>query len=378
MTTLNMYVKICHIRFFTDNIPARNYAGYAPAYGINRDAAQRLRTDIGVSYKTLIPSNWDNAERQWTGADFSTSKDSLRNFVTLVAGMSHEAFRRYLYDSYTRRLVATAFSSFAVLFYDKTYSTNTEQISGMVSFEEEAKTADFSKAQTVLVSGYGFPYGVSYNQLSEAQSFTDQAPNSTPIYMGSGVWMRFIHRIPMVSDKIMIDSNLYNNHWYMYFAGNGSASKGSATGKYVDVKGFVLGEAMLNFSLFPIPSALSIPDVILSRDFGYLNRTLYHDITTFYRDGILTGAREVYDLKRNVKDWKFEKLKMYLHHISFGEYSHASGAIAPPVEVPLVITDMINHQEQRNEEATQERVNRNDPANTERMHSETENRMGDL
>lgn len=291
---------------------------------LDRDVAKRLVDTLSITGKTLVPATWGTGRRTWSPLDVSNSVSNVRNLLEELTGKSIELLRKQLFSDHFRQLLATQFSSFALLYIDPTKANDLFDQTGYPTYESEVAGVSFVPEQALLVQGFAKPYGLAYDELDLLQGplAADDLGNSL-IYMGSGVWLRFLKVIPSISTDLTY-TDYYNGHFYCHCKANG--------GK-ISVSRWVIDDPMLNMVRFPAPTVARVPDSVMTDAFGYINGRVHLDLSTHHEQPSPTPGRESYAIVAHEHQWTSEILRTRLKFITFGPYAATTASALPPSEV---------------------------------------------
>lgn len=282
----------------TDDQVANKYSGFGVKQIIDRDRAAKYRNMIAVQFNSLVPSNWGSGTTTYTFETLRSGHEQVRMLIHTLTNKNFEIAVRELALPHIRKIWATYFSSFALLYVDDAV-VNAFDKSNLTVWKMPA-----------IVEGHGRPYGVSYTNLASRQKPVTKKEEF--IFIAEGIYLRILDQIPVVTDDLSVDKQFYQEHSSMYFAANASNQK---------VTDFVVDDAMLNFSLFPVIENTSVPPLVFTAKYAYLTKALYMNIEMFYRPSSADAAREVTPLGLVTKEWGFERHRYFLEYITFGNYA---------------------------------------------------------
>lgn len=301
----------------TDDQIANKYDGFGVSQIIDRDRAASYRTMLDAQFKSLVPSSWSTGTLVYTAATLKSGKEQVRQLVETLTNKNYEIAIRELALPHIRKIWATYFSSFALLYVDDAVINAFEEVSG------PWKTP-------ALVEGHGRPYGVSYTNLASRQ--TPIKAEDDFIKVANGIYLRMLNKIPVVTDDLSVDKHFYQEHSSMYFAANSINQ---------DVSEFVMDDSMLNFALFPVIENTSVPPLVFTAKHAYLTKGLYLNIEMFYRPTAADSAREVTHIGLTHKEWNFERHRYFLEYITFPNYAEKSVGLDATVEDEVLVKHAI-------------------------------------
>jgi hypothetical protein len=181
-----------------------------------------------------------------------------------------------------------------------------------------------------MVEGYGKPYGTTYGSLEQLQGVLSVKSLLIPI--GNGMYLRFLDKIPIVTDDLRIDkAPFYAQRPVMYFASNSESQI---------VKEWVMGSGLLNFSLVPASMQRSVPEIRFTPKYAFLTQNLFLNMDLYFKPSMADKARETYALSVTTSDWPFDRHQYFLQYKHFGNYSTPAGALAPSDET-VMIADVV-------------------------------------
>lgn len=294
---------------------------------IDYERAKYLRTITSLEWKTLIPWCYTTGMRRFSKNDFVNNPQSTIHLIETLIGRDYETIVRQLSLPHFREMVATYFSSFALLYFSAANSNSKLRVYAAVDDKtptnapgnKSGKKTDIADASTnypqdvVLQKGIGSPYGMSYEGLQELQE--SLTPDSQVIPIGAGCYLRFLDKVPQVAEQLETRPPLFfNQHPFMYFAANGTT---------IGVDYFVISDGLTNFSLFPVPSLRSLPQVKMTPHYVYATNQLVLNLDIHYAPSVPQSARESYPCPLSVHDWKGELTQYHLRWINFGKYGDA-------------------------------------------------------
>lgn len=269
---------------------------------INRDRADQLRELFGIGWKSLMPSNMANGPVLITKAQLKADDHAVRNLIENVTGSHYDIVIRELGVEHLRKMWATYFSSFAILYYNAS--------------EEKASDTNLP----VLVEGWGKPYGKAYSSLASLQG--DSVKLDDLISIGQGGYIRLLTKVPVITDELQYSSDYYMSHPAFFYASNSASVEGFS--------GWVMEESLLHLSMVPVSINSTIPKVILSNKFAYLTNSIYINTDLYFKPDAPSATRENVAIPYEKRNWPFERYSFYLDYINFGAYG--SNTVAEFVE----------------------------------------------
>lgn len=273
--------------------PNKNYNNV-----IDHDRAQELRDILATSWDSLVPSCSAAGSTFITAKSLKHGEGELRHLIEKMGGMTFELAVKEMSLMHRRRMWATFFSSFALL-----YSTN-----------EAKRGGPFDVGDLVLVAGHGYPYGTSYTDLA-----AKQAPESLTaenlIELGEGFYLRVLDAIPIVSDHMEYDRQFYGHHSYTYFAASTAVAK---------VDKFLWGPGLTQLTMTPTPSSSRYFSAKFGTRFVYALRRLLLNFNVYYAPSVPSEAREGFPLNVTTRSWNLERDSFFLTYKTIGHYGSVS------------------------------------------------------
>jgi len=200
-----------------------------------------------------------------------------------------------------------------------------------------------SPDEYTLVVGHGKPYGTTYPILEQRQGLL--TPDTHMLALGNGLYLRFLSKIPIVSDELKIDPTpFYGQKPLLYFASN------SIT---MDVKKWVFDDGLANFSLIPISAKSTVPPVRITPRFAYLTMNLFMNMDLYYKPLSPDKAREILPLGITTSDWPYDRDQYFLEYKHFGPYGRPADS-NPVMEEQELIADSVKKIEAIIKEDTKE------------------------
>lgn len=292
----------------TDDQIANKYEGFGVSQVIDRDRASAYRSMLDAQFNSLVPSSWGTGTLVYTAATLKSGKEQVRQLIETLTNKNFEIATRELALPHIRKIWATYFSSFALLYVDDAVVNSFEAMPG-------------AWKTPALVEGHGRPYGVSYTNLASRQ--TPVTKEEDFVKISNGIYLRILNKIPVVTDDLSVDKQFYQEHSSMYFAANSTNQ---------DVEEFVMDSAMLNFALFPVIENTSVPPLVFTSKHAYLTKGLYLNIEMFYRPTAADPAREVTSIGLVHKEWAFERHRYFLEYITFPNYAERTMGLDATME----------------------------------------------
>lgn len=209
--------------------------------------ASDLRRATGKEWSTLMPAQWLYSDEYFATPHISGSRPLLERMLETLTGMNIELIERTIGNPYSRELFATYLSGFALLYYFP---------AGI------KKEADVNLALSGLISGYGMPYGTSYNTLEAKQP----APKMDDfIAITSVVYMRILNVVPVPTNSLNASTEFMVSHPHYYYSSNSAL---------MTVDRWVIAPGLSNFALAPVPKPNTAAKVLLDKRYAYLNQAL--------------------------------------------------------------------------------------------------------
>lgn len=290
----------------TDLAIAGNYPDFQQLNVRDKDRARELREILNVSWRTLVPSSWAGAEYSYLPDVYTHSYDQMRRLIEDITGSNYEVVIRELTLPHVQKLFATAISSFGLLYWDRNDTTI------MLRHDlPSAKGATVTGAD--LIEGHGNPYGTTYGSLAAIQS--PLTPDTDVLKIGTGLYIRFLDKVPVVTHTLQQDSSFYNQRPVQYFASNSQT---------VPVTRWIMGDALENFTLIPVHSVADVPAIRITPRNAYLTQGLYINFELFYKPAVSEAAREVFPVRIEELPWDADRHQFFLKHMTFGKYSNTA------------------------------------------------------
>jgi hypothetical protein len=298
-------------KMFTANIVTKDYEFREPRQIINFDKVARIRDIVGHDFKTLMPNHMSFADYTYKVDDLSANSEQFRDLIAKLTGRPYQLAMLELQVARVRTLWATSFSAFACMFVDEAVLDVNASVKDVIAKPDEA----------TLVVGMGHPYGTDYIKLNSMQ-FKDGQDDREFFPLIPGVWLKFHHKIPVVQASLVKVSSQFYNHADLMFQSNG---------EFENVRGWNISEGMWNHALVPINLVTSVPPLVFTDTFVYLNNDLYVHAERGYRPSSAAKAREDMRLHITEHSWPYNKVQPYIQYLTLGEYSTAT---EPSEELP--------------------------------------------
>jgi hypothetical protein len=238
----------------------------------------------------------------------------------MMSGINYEVAIRELSLEHLRQIWATFASSFALIYVDANDNDPLHTAVTRISTQKPLVTLK-------LVEGHGRPYGTTYGNLEAIQGVLN--PDTKLVPLGNGIFMRFLTRIPTITDELKIDENpFYAQRPIMYFASNSQST---------EVTEWVFGDGLLNFALVPCSIQQAVPDVRFTPRYAFLTQSLYLNMDLHFKPVQPDKAREVIALGIQTNDWPYDRHQYFLEYRNFGNYSTPTADIKVPEETALIV-----------------------------------------
>lgn len=273
----------------------------------DRHVAKELRNWLGREWRALYPSSLLMGDRVLEPKTLRNSPIDMEQLVEYVTGYHFELVKHSLASTYTREIWATVFSSFGILYTIDKKSPPIKTGSPEIPRGEEAGTG----FPLSLVTGFGMPYGKTYEQLARMQDFKDgEVVQLTPeVYIG------FLKKVPLPSHKLNISSFSLNRQYY-YCSGNGDT---------MDVKRLCFDEGLLHMAMRPISNPPVAEHVFFDSIYAYLNDSLLLQEDIAMRLVNQSEAQFSYALPFTPAEWKLEKLVPMIEFAELPKYANVTG-----------------------------------------------------
>jgi hypothetical protein len=303
------------------------YRSFALGQMVDYDKADELRNIIGEQWKTLVPSTWRSGNREYRPEYFLNNVDNIKALLEDISSLNYEIAIREMSLPHIQKLWATYLSSFATLYINS--HEDQKPLMSRVSPLTITNPANF-----VPIEGHGKPYGTSYAGLEAQQKPIDK--NTSMIPLGGGLFMKFHDKIPVVTDELKADGQIfYAQRPVIYFASNAATEV---------VDSWVMDDGLVNFALVPMNQVFSVPAVRFTPQYAFLNKQLYLNMDVYFSPASPTETRENYDINVVSSPWPYDRHQFFLEYRHFGKYG--SGVNPAESDQPLVIADVVKKVEQ--------------------------------
>lgn len=304
---------------------------FQPVAILHRDAASVLRGLTETQWKGLYPSWLVDGENYYTTSSISNGVDVRERLLEMMTGTHLEMFKRTVGNLFARQMYATFFSSFALLYV---VPAEVEKLMSAEDFKPDSSA--LSALKESLVTGYGNPYGTTYETLALKQG---EFKKEDLVRIAPGCYLRIHKMIPIPVNVPAIEPDFYLQHPQYYYSSNSVLKP---------VTKWLMDDGLLQFGLIPIEegSVSSIPSYITDRRYGYLNDALFAQMDVAYRGPSGTSPLPAVNVKPLVHEWagtRFKNFLTYTRMVTYG--SEAANKISTNAQSEDDITRMIKQSE---------------------------------
>lgn len=287
----------------------------------NVDVADHLRGILKYEWKTLAPANTHLADKIYN-VDYLTAmagrttpsgnpaiNEPLKQLLETLTGMSFELIRISMRNPLNAQIWATYMSSWALV-----YSTPATTVIN-------ASTTNLS-AVVSLVPGYGYPYGVTYQQLESMQGGFDAKQF---IKINDTTYLRMLTKLPARTTDLRVATDtdaFYYDHPYYYFAGDTDPASAEV------VTDWVIHDSMWNFGLCPILGATSKPVAFLDKRYAYTNDSIWLQTNLNYALAGESDADFTFSIPVAERSWSIDRFNKFAEYKTFGSYGKAESSVA--------------------------------------------------
>lgn len=313
------------LRAFTDSDVATRFASFYLPAAVDYDKATELNELLDLKARTLIPDAFGNSIDKYDVEHVDRSQLGVRSFIERLTGRNYDIVLREMTLPFVLKRWATLFSSFALTYQDPSYSDVGHSTSNVVGSTVDknkwpiAATAEDAVnilGNLQLVTGHGSPYGATYEALASLQG-SAVSPSSL-MYIGRGIYLRFLNKVYMPSNELRFDVNFIHMHRTSYFQSNS---------RTLSVDRWVIGEGCLNFALIPIVERRNIPLAAVTPKHVYVNSRILMSVDAFFDPQIADFGREKLPIVVQPASWPFERTAGFLNYFKFGSYLGKSASI---------------------------------------------------
>lgn len=328
--------------------------GYLPELFINRDVAKYLRSAITRDFKSLYPSKLIYGDQVHSPGHYSAAlgevakEEALKRLFETMTGISYPIIKSEIGSEFIKKIYATYLSSFALL-----YVAPTDTMKGLKGKELVAATTKY------LVTGYGFPYGCTYDMLANKQP----APKEEDfIQITPDVCIRFLKNVPKPVEDFKYNPDFVDMQPYYYY---------SCNSEMMEVNEWLMDDGALHFAMAPISTRSTKPFALLDKVYGYLNDRLVQQTSLNYSLTGLANADDNFSIPLSENAWPYDKYKYHLKYIKFSNYSTSTSSAAgvESTDINKLVTEMEVSMQQAKKESTPARIHE---ASTNALHTPVE------
>lgn len=303
----NQYVKKNLIMKVFTSDSVTQYENFNLRQIINQDKRAKLADLFDCTFSSLLPSQYGSSSLRYKTSELATESNALENVIEALTGSRFELAVIQLRVKRLRKLWATVFSSFAIMYVNDSL-INRDIFSPS---DTDDSTVDLLKP----VEGWGMPYGTSYTNLASKQSPLKDLNQLVKLL--PGVYMKIHNTLPVVGSTLAKLNNYYSNESDVYFQANGATE---AVEEWVVTPGF------WNFTLFPNKSTTEVPVILFSDKFAYLNSDVFIHTDRSFEAPSTFKARQSSNVAVNQRNWPWDLAQPGLKYIVFGQYSSFESA----------------------------------------------------
>lgn len=282
----------------TDDQIMNKFGGIDTKMVFDRDKSKTLRDIMSYDWRSLYPAAWNTGTKAYTKESLASNHEEVRVILETLTGRNFDIITRELQVAHLRKIWATYFSSFGLIYIDENAINLKENTSGA------------AVKMPLLVEGYGRPYGLGYVALASKQPKLTKPEDF--IRLANGVYLQMLEKIPVVSDELHFEPSFYQEHPMMIF---------KASDKDISVTHWVIDDGLLHMTMFPVDEISFIPPVQFTSRYAYLTKGLYMNIELYYKPSVPESAREITDLGITKSEWPYERHRYFLEYKNFGPYA---------------------------------------------------------
>lgn len=283
------------------------------AVGYDEDVASKFRAAMMKEWGGYYPADLFQGETILERTQFAKSPLQVEAFLSRISSENYSIIRTNIEFTGVKEPWATNLSSCALLYH------------------KNATNGNFQ-----LISGYGMPYGVTYQELANLQGVV--APEDFIPIPGTSLGLVFLKRIPMPT-HVMDVGTMYLLTPYYYFKGNGN-------GRIVDR--FTTGPGLLHMAMRPVVPITEKPGYLFDKLHVYLNDTLTMQNNRQMSFDASHNPAETFSFPIQIQKWNKEKNAINLEWWSLSPYSSSSahGSVATGETNETLTARLIAEQEQ--------------------------------
>lgn len=259
------------------------------AVGYDEDLAAKFRSSMMKEWGGYFPSDLFQGESILERTQFANSPLQVESFLSRISGENYSIIRTNIEFTGVKEPWATNLSSCALLYYRDPVNDTYH-----------------------LISGYGMPYGQTYQELANLQGALN--PKEFISIPGTALGLVFLKRIPMPT-HVMDVGTMYLLTPYYYFKGNG-------IGRLVDR--FTTGPGLLHMAMRPVIPITEKPGYLFDKLHVYLNDTLAMQNSRQFSFEAEHNPQETFSFPIQLKKWVKEKNAINLEWWALSPYSSVS------------------------------------------------------
>lgn len=274
------------------------------------DAAKNIRKGYAPNWTSLMPGNMMLSDRIFETKTLNSTHDAMMRTLEYISGVHESMIERTLPSYYVHETWATMLSSFALLWLVEP---------GRTPFSVEPSGS--ATYVPVLLEGLGRPYGCTYDQLANLQTYTSM---DDMIQIAPTIWISVLKRVPLPCRSIDI-ARFDMSVPYYYFQAD--------TSKLVEVTEWCHSpQSLLNFTLRPLSPDPAKTLVLYDRVAAYVNESLV--IETNLDSKLVSTTDDKYSLPMpiSVRKWTGDMFLPFIEFRTLGGYGGSAKMAGDPDE----------------------------------------------